>query len=394
MLRAESEVIGVSNEVTAPETEQAVWRVALTRIPGIGVASTKKLIAIFGDAACVFRASGNALRSAGISLESVQAIQNFDTLEELKAELQWLSRNRIRLLYFTDPEYPQRLLSIGDAPPLLYYRGNADLNAQKIVAVVGTRSADNYGKQTARQLIAQLQLVSPLIISGLALGIDAAAHEAALESKLSTVGVLGHGLGTIYPSNHTTLSAKMARSGGLLTSFAYNVKTERFNFPIRNAVVAGLCDALVVVQTGLKGGSLITVGLAQKYHKKIFAVPGRLWDVRSEGCNRLIQQGTAHLLSSGEQLAAEMGWSWPAGGVGSQASLTFETVENGDGRSAVAGGSQLLQLIREKDCPDIDELVTCSHLDASAVALLLLQLELRGQVTVLPGKRYMLTGGG
>ena len=386
---AELEIAGVSNEVTAKvnaqDQEQNIWRMALTRIPGIGVAYTKKLIAIFGDAAGVFQASGNALRLADIPPASIKAILNFNAREVLRTELQWLGRNGIRLLYFTDPEYPQRLLSITDAPPLLYYRGNADLNAQKTVAVVGTRSADIYGKKATEHLIAQLGPVSPLIISGLAWGIDAAAHEAALKSKLPTVGVLGHGLGMLYPSDHATLSAKMVKNGGLLTSFAYNVKAERFTFPIRNAIVAGLCDALVVAQTGLKGGSLITVGFAQRYNKKIFAVPGRLSDHRSEGCNRLIQQGTARLLSSGEQLAAEMGWSWPAGGVGSQQSLTLEAAENGNSQAE----TRLLQLIRQKDCPDIDELVICSHLDASAVALLLLQLELRGKVTVLPGKRYV-----
>lgn len=388
---AGSGVIGVSNEVTAPETEQSVWRMALTRIPGIGAAYTKKLITIFGDAAGVFQASWNALSLAEIPPESRKAILNFNAREELRTELQWLSRNGIRLLYFTDPEYPQRLLSITDAPPLLYYRGNADLNAQKTVGVVGTRSADSYGKKAAEHLIAQLGAVSPLIISGLAWGIDAAAHEAALKSKLPTVGVLGHGLGMLYPSDHAPLSAKMVKNGGLLTSFAYNVKAEYFTFPIRNAIVAGLCDALVVVQTGLKGGSLITVGFAQKYNKKIFAVPGRLSDHRSEGCNRLIQQGTAQLLTSGEQLAAEMGWSWPAGGVGSQQSLTFEATENGAGRPDDGdkhAETRLLRLIREKDSPDIDELIECSHLDASTVALLLLRLELRGEVTVLPGKRY------
>ncbi len=364
--------------------EQNIWRMALTRIPGIGAVSTKKLIAIFGEAAEVFRASRSALLSAGLSEASAQAILQFGAQDQLKAELQWLVRNSVRLLYFTDPEYPQRLLSIAEAPPLLYYRGTADLNAKKIVAVIGTRHADAYGIQMAKELVAQLRPAAPLIISGLAYGIDAAAHKAALESDLPTVGVLGHGFGKLYPAANTALSKKMVGQGGLLTSFAYHVTPERYNFPIRNVVVAGLCDALVVVQTSLKGGSLLTVGNARKFGKKIFAVPGRLSDERSEGCNRLIQQGFARLLSSGGQLAAEMGWTWPEDGKGAQASLNFETAEYLEDTPE----GRLLRLIREKATPDIDELILCSHLDASVVALTLLRLELLGAVTVLPGKRY------
>jgi DNA processing protein len=359
---------------------------ALTRIPRIGVAYTKKLIGIFGDAAGVFRASRSALLSARLPDESVEAILKFDAQEQLRVELQWLNRNGVRLLYFTDPEYPQRLLSIANAPPLLYYRGKGDLNAKKIVAVVGTRTADKYGKDITEELVAQLQPAAPLIISGLALGIDAAAHNAALDNHLPTVGILGHGLGKIYPAANKELFAKMVVNGGLLTSFPYDIGPERHNFPMRNAIVAGLCDALIVVQTGLKGGSLVTVGYAQKYGKKIFAVPGRLSDLRSEGCNRLIQQDIAHLLCSGGQLAAEMGWAWPEGGKGVQASLDLAADDHGDDTPE----DRLLRLIREKETPDVDELVLCSRLDASAVALILLRLELRGVITVLPGKRYML----
>jgi DNA processing protein len=369
--------------------EQSIWRMALTRIPRIGVISAKKLIAVFGEAAEVFRASRSALLSAGLSEISIKAILEFDAQEQLKTELQWLIRNGVRLLYFTDPEYPQRLLSIGEAPPLLYYRGTADLNAKRIVAVIGTRSADDYGKKMTRQLIAQLQPAAPLIISGLAHGIDTAAHEAALENNLPTVGILGHGLGKLYPAKNKELSKKMVGQGGLLTSFAYDVTPERYNFPIRNAVVAGLCDVLVVVQTGLKGGSLLTVAHARRFGKKIFAVPGRLSDHRSEGCNRLIQLGIGQLLSSGGQLAAEMGWTWPEGGKGAQASLDFKAEQYAEDTPE----GRLLRLIREKESPDIDELILCSDLDASAVALVLLRLELRGAITVLPGKRYAIEAG-
>jgi len=358
---------------------------ALSRTHGIGVAYTKKLIAVFGDARGIFKASQKELQAAGLPEKLARAILEFDAWAQLEAEAAVLAAKGIRVYYFTDPDYPQRLLLLADAPPLLYYRGNADLNAKRIVAVVGTRYANDYGKKITAQLIAQMGPAAPLIISGLARGIDAAAHGAALENALPTVGVLGHGLATVYPPENRLLAETMVEKGGLLTSYAYSVKAERFNFPMRNQLVAGLCDALVVVETALEGGSMITIGHARSQGKSIFAVPGRLGDHQSRGCNQLIQQGVARLLSSGEQLAAEMGWMWPMEGAGVQATLAFgpARVDTPEDR--------LLKLIREKENPGTDELILYSGLDASVVALALLQLELRGAITVLPGKRYLST---
>lgn len=372
--------------------EQTIWRMALTRIHGIGIGYTKKLIAVFGDAAGIFKASQQQLQAAGLQEAPARAIVEFDAWEPLKAEAALLAAKGIRLLYFTDPDYPQRLLSISDAPPLLYYLGKADLNAKRIVAIVGTRSSTDYGRRMTASLAAQLRPVAPLIISGLAMGIDAAAHKAAVDSGLPTVGVLAHGLATIYPRANKQLSEDMLGKGGLLTSYAFSARAERFNFPMRNRLVAGMCDALIVAETPPVGGSMLTVGHARSLGKPIFAVPGRLGDFRSQGCNRLIQQGVAQLITSGEQLAAEMGWMWPVGGAGVQAAMFFESA----GASSEAAGSdcpegRLVRLIREKENPDIDELILCSGLDASVVALALLQLELRGAIAVLPGKRYTTT---
>jgi DNA processing protein len=393
---------------------------ALARVPGIGVVYAKKLITVFGEAIEIFKASQQQLAAAGLPEAQARAIVEFDAWEPLKAEAALLAAKDIRILYFTDPDYPGRLLSLSNAPPVLYYRGKADLNAKKTIAVVGTRFADDYGRHTAQRLIAQLQPAAPLVISGLARGIDAAAHRAALDNDLPTVGVLAHGLATLYPQENKRLSEIMVEKGGLLTSYAYAVKAERFYFPERNWLVAALADALIVVETGLEGGSMVTVGHARSLGRPIFAVPGRLGDRSSEGCNRLIQQGVARLLSSGQQLAAEMGWTWPAGGVGVQAEMSFETAgvssetegvssvsagvssgtvgasfRNAGARAEIAGADspegRLVRLIREKESPGIDELILCSGLDASVVALALLQLELRGAITVLPGKRYAMS---
>lgn len=372
------------NEVLIPEKEgQAVWQVALTRVPGIGEVYTKKLIRVFGDARSIFESSRSKLLSAGLPERAIQAILEFDP-ELLTAELQGLSAIGIRILFFTDHDYPQRLLSLPDAPPLLYYRGKADLNAKKILAVVGTRAAGAYGKQVTASLIRELGPDGPLVISGLALGIDAAAHSAALANDLPTVGVLGHGLKSIYPPEHRGLADAMIAKGGLLTALDYTVTAAPYHFPARNRLVAGLCDALLVVETALEGGSMLTVADARRYGKRIFSVPGRVTDHRSAGCNALIRQRVATMISSGKELAAEMGWAFPAGSDGVQASLGFESSTG----CADPSQTRLLQLIREKETPGIDELISYSRLDASTVASALLQLELSGSISVLPGKRY------
>ena len=399
------------------EGREEIYQIGLSRTPGIGLAHAKKLIKRFGSASEVFRATKDELLSAGLREEPAQAILEFCGHAAVEAEVRVLASKKIRPLFFTDPDYPRRLLSIPEAPPILFYRGKADLNTKKILAVVGTRAADDYGKQMTANLIRQLaqpirqlaepigQLADPglLVVSGLAFGIDAAAHSAAMVNRLPTVAVLGHGLGTIYPTEHRAMADAMVEEGGLLTALDYHVRAERFHFPDRNRWVAGMCDALLVVETGKEGGSMLTVNCAVKYGKKIFAVPGRATDHRSAGCNSLIRQGTAQMVSSGQELTAAMGWEWPAGGAGTQAKLEFgrpgggaqtmmESGSSADG--SLSAEDRLLGLLRKKESSAIDELIACSHLDASAVALSLLNLELRGSVRGLPGKRYMLAGGG
>jgi DNA processing protein len=229
------------------------------------------------------------------------------------------------ILACSDPEYPRRLHRMPEAPSLLFYQGLANLNTEKILAIIGTRKATEYGREITQQLIRDLAEPGLLIISGLALGIDAAAHHAALHYHVPTVGILGHGLDMIYPAEHWGLSRAMRHQGGLLTSFSHEVKPEKYTFALRNQLVAGLCDALVVVETGITGGSLLTVDAALECKKKIFAVPGRLTDKKSEGCLRLIREGKANLLVSARQLQADLGWHWPAEHAGAQSTLPFPT---------------------------------------------------------------------
>jgi len=371
--------------------EDVLYQVALTRTPGIGAAHTKRLVDHFGSAKAIFHAEKKALTDAKIPHEAADRIAGFHDWVTLENELALLEKKGIRTLFASDKDYPQRLLGLPDTPPLLYYKGNADLNTKKIIAIIGTRGPSDYGRQITEQLIRQLIQPDLLIISGLAYGIDACAHKAALKNNIPTVGILGHGLAQIYPHEHTRLAGDMLAEGGLLTSFPLNTRPEPWHFPDRNKIVAGLCDALLVIETGKKGGSLLTVEKAHTYHKKVFAVPGKLTDHRSAGCNSLIQQNKADMLLSSQQLQTSMGWEWPAGRMGVQAQLPFQ--EKGSTPAAVEQNppeKMLLKLLTDTKSLSLDELATQSQLEISAVAIHLLNLELQGFISPLPGQRYRL----
>ena len=366
--------------------DQTLYQLALTRLPGIGDVYTKKLIDRFGDARAVFHADASALRQTRIPQKQVDAILQFSAWDELRNELTTLDHQEIRTMFFTDPDYPHRLKDIPGAPPLLFYQGATDLNAERVISIVGTRTPTDYGRQMTQRLVRQLAQPGLLIISGLAFGIDAIAHKAAMANNIPTVGILGTGLGQCYPREHTRLAKDMRQQGGLLSSFPYHSGPDDYRFPMRNHLVAALCDALVVVESGAIGGSLLTADNAWKYGKKIFAVPGRITDPKSAGCLRLIREKRAELLVSGEQLQTAMAWQWPAGRTGVQSDLPFPATHTGRPEPE----NRLVELLREKDSLSVDELAAFSRLDTPSVAITLLNLELQGLIRPLPGKRYRL----
>ena len=219
-----------------------------------------------------------------------------------------MQRYGIRALSILDADYPQRLLSAYDAPVLLFYKGNADLNPPRMVSIVGTRRNSDYGKQITEKIIQDLAAYDVLIVSGLAFGIDAIAHKSALKQDLSTVAVLAHGLASLYPPEHSQLSKQMLKQGGLITEYISHVKAEKHHFPIRNRIVAGISDCTIVTETAVKGGSMITADLANGYFKEVFALPGRITDLKSAGCNWLIRNNQAILLENVQDLVKIMGW--------------------------------------------------------------------------------------
>jgi len=367
--------------------EETLHLLALTRTKGIGVAYSKSLIRRFGDARAVFQASPGALLQSGLPPESAHAIHTFRDWSSVEAELLNLEKLGARPLFFTDSEYPRRLLSLDDAPLLLFYKGNGDLNTKKIISVVGTREPSAYGKEITEHIVRQLAQPDLLIISGLAYGIDACAHRAALKYNIPTVAILGHGLNHIYPHENRSLAKEMLPQGGLLTRFCIDTPPDSYQFPLRNRLIAGLCDAVIVIETRRKGGSMLTIGNAETYGKKVFAVPGKFGAVHSAGCNWLIQQGKAELLLSGTHLQEAMGWERPPARTATQTALSFPP----SAYSPSASEKALLNLLTDSKTLSLDEISIQCRLEFSVVAKHLLNLELQGLICSLPGKRYRLS---
>jgi DNA processing protein len=359
-----------------------LYQIALTLVPNIGPVQAKLLLQHY-DAEEIFKAKKSSLEKiegiGGVRANNIKAFDNFSVAED---EISFIEKYKITPLFITDKNYPQRLLNCYDSPSILYYRGEADLNVSKIIAIIGTRSNTDYGKQMTETLVEDLAGMNILIVSGLAYGIDGIAHKAALKNNLPTIGVTAHGLDQIYPSHHTGLAKEMAKNGGgILTEFRSNTKPDKHNFPIRNRIVAGMSDATIVVETGVKGGSIITAELANGYNKDVFAFPGKVTDTKSAGCNYLIKSNKAILLTDAQELVELMGWEEKKSKVKMQKELFIE-LSNEE--------KMIVNILKEKDGTHIDELNLRSGLTSSSVAAAILNLELQNVVSSLPGKLYKL----
>ena len=272
-----------------------------------------------------------------------------------------------------------------DSPTLLFYKGDADLNASKIISIVGTRTHTDYSKKITDKLIEELSAQNILIVSGMAYGVDAIAHKAAVKNNLPTVGVLGHGLDQIYPPDHSNLAKDMLKNGGgLLTEFRSKTKPDKHNFPTRNRIVAGMSDATIVIESGIKGGSMVTAELANGYNKDVFAFPGKVTDNKSAGCNYLIKSNKAMLLTDAQQLIEIMGWEEKSQKlkVKSQKEIFIELSKD---------EKIIVDILNEKETVHIDEINLRSGLSSSAIAAAILNLELQNVVNGLPGKLYKLS---
>ncbi len=359
-----------------------IYKIALTKIPNIGAVQAKTLIEHFGNAEDIFKAKKSSLEKIeGIGEIKAASIKNFEDFFFAEQEIEFLERYNIKPLFLTDEDYPKRLATYYDSPTILYYSGNADLNAAKIIAVIGTRLHTEYGKQLTEKLISDLTEYNIMVVSGMAFGIDGVAHKAALKNNLPTIGVLAHGLDIMYPPEHTSLAKEMINNGGLLTEFHSGTKPDKHNFPTRNRIVAGMSDATIVIETKTKGGSMITAEIANRYNKDVFAFPGRTTDIKSSGCNKLIKTRKAAMITCAADVVEMLGWKETRKAKKVQRELFIDLSPE---------EKIVLELLKEKETMHIDELNLKSNLSSSSIAAAILNLELQNIVCSLPGKMYMI----
>jgi DNA processing protein len=361
-----------------------LYQIALTLVPGIGVVLGKKLVTYCGSAEAVFREKNKLLaKIPRVGGKILEALSDKTILDRASKELAFIEKFRISAVFFLDKDYPFRLKNCIDGPVMIYYKGTSDLNGSRIVGVVGTRNATDYGKSACHRIIADLAQDKVMIVSGLAYGIDSCAHRAAIENNLATIGVLGHGLDRIYPYQNKILAEKMMKNGGLLTEFMSDTQPDRENFPKRNRIIAGICDAILVVEAADKGGALITAEIGNSYNRDVFAVPGRITDPYSEGTNRLIRKNMAALVQSADDIRYLMGWEEEGKKPdGFQKKIFLE----------MTGDEKILVDYLNNNGPSgIDDICIQCRLSMSTTSAALLNLEFEGIVKSMPGKIYSLT---
>ncbi|MEI9922080.1 MAG: DNA-processing protein DprA [Bacteroidota bacterium] len=355
---------------------------ALHYIDGVGPHSIKQLISYCGSATEVFkRPKGKLQLIPGIGPNTAQSVSKSKPFPFAEKEATKATKEDAEILFYTDKQFPSRLKAIDDGPTMLYFKGNCNLNQKKIVGIVGTRQATAYGKKVVEKIVEDLVPHDAMIVSGLAYGIDIHAHRHALKQQLATIGVMGSGLDVIYPGNHSDVARKMMDHGGLITENHFGTKPDAFNFPMRNRIIAGMCDALIVVEAAETGGALITAEIANSYHKDVFAIPGNIGQTYSEGCNKLIKINKAALLMSVRDLEYIMNW---LPGITEPVKITQVqlTPEEQNVVDAITSKGSSMQ---------IDELAWKTSIPPGALATLLLHLEFKGIIKSIPGKSFQLT---
>lgn len=363
--------------------DDLIYKLALTLIPGVGSVNGKSLVAYCGGVQAVFTEKKRALlKIPGIGEQTVSAIIGHNVFDRAEQEIEFIAKNNIKPLFYLDKEYPLRLKQCHDSPLMLFYNGNTDLNTTKVVALVGTRKATEYGRDMCRKIIEGLAEHKVLVVSGLAYGVDTWSHKSALDNKLETVGVLGHGLDRVYPYANRSLAEKMIESGGLLSEYMSTTLPDRENFPMRNRIIAGMSDAVVVIEAGEKGGALITAEIANSYNRDVFAVPGRIGDPHSEGCNKLIKINKAALIQSAADISYLLNWNLEKPKKSSVQRQLFVTLTPDE--------ELIFNTLKESGDLDVDTLLIETGILPAKAATILLNMEFNGIIRCLPGKVYRL----
>jgi DNA processing protein len=361
------------------------YQIAITLIKGIGPNLAKNLIAYVGSEEAVFQETAkNLAKIPGIGEVLSAEIVKTDVLKRADLELEFISKNKIQTHYFTHKDFPYRLKECSDSPIMIYSKGNCDLNEGKFIGIVGTRNATEYGKENCRKLLCELaqQLPNAVIVSGMAYGVDICAHKAALDYGLPTIGVVGHGLDRIYPAAHRPTAVKMMDNGMLLTEYLSGTNPDRQNFVQRNRIIAGLCDATIVIESASKGGALITAEVANDYSRDVFAFPGRISDEWSAGCNALIKNNKAALIESADDLMKYMSWQ-------SRKAATQTAVQTMLFPDLSDEEMNVITLLRSQtDGVQLNEIAIKLEKTVSKISSLLLEMEFKGLVKCLPGSCY------
>jgi DNA processing protein len=364
------------------ENEDFKYKLALTLIPKIGAITAKKLIAYVGSPEGVFRETPTNLRripGIGGYLAGQVSLRNF--VAEAETEILAMKKSKISCVYYQDPEYPWRLKNCDDGPLILYYKGSPDFSRTKILSIVGTRNATSHGKEVCESLIAELSAKYPdlIIVSGLAYGIDITAHRLSLEYGLDTFAVLAHGLNTIYPSSHLDSALRIMKQGGLLSDFHSSIKPERNNFLRRNRIIAGLAEATLVIESAEKGGALITAEIASSYNREVLAIPGRVKDTYSVGCNNLIKNNIAALINNASDIESLLNWETTKQAIERQQTITLPLSED---------ETKIIQCISKESGIGQEIISVRTGIPIHKLIGTLLQMELRNWITVMPGNLY------
>jgi len=361
--------------------EEVFHMVALSFVEGVGAKTAKKLLEHFDNAKSIFNYFKEERTALNIESASIKkALESKAAFLMAEREIAYAEKNNIKVLILNGDDYPKRLANCHDAPLVLYYKGQQILNSLKMVSIVGSRNATSYGRNICRDFIKEMKAFNPVIISGIAYGIDAYAHQEALNNNLPTVAVLGHGLDMIYPNSHSRMANEMLQTGGLLTEFPSRTIPDRFNFPMRNRIIAGLADVTIVVEAAKRGGALITAECANSYHRDVCAFPGNIYQEYSEGCNYLIKTNRAFPISNVEDLEYLMGWQPVEKG--------FKPIKQKK-VSCNSEEKKVLEFLHKNGPANIDKLIEVTTIPVSALSLMLLQMELKDLIVPLPGKVYM-----
>lgn len=362
--------------------EERLYKIALSLIPGFGAHTFKQLINYCGSAKQVFHeGAGKLQRIPGIGAENLKKIKQKVALEEAEKVISDCEKQNIIITYFDDAAYPKRLKGVHGAPAIIYTKGQMDLNAQKMISIVGTRKATHYGLDITKQIVDELLPFEATIISGLAYGIDICAHKEATKCNLPTIGILAGGLDKIYPAAHRTHALKMQENGGILSEHVPGTTPDAPKFPARNRIIAALSDAIIIVEAASRGGALITAEIGNNYNKDVFAVPGNISSTYSEGCNNLIKSHKANLFTSVSDLVYYLNWDLGE----EKEKLSKIELPELDGNLL-----QIIEKMKSTDALLIDELSWQTQIPMSQLAGCLLDLEFKGLIKSLPGKKYAL----